>query len=281
MYKKECKWCAKLITTEKQQGFASHVAVCGMNPNKKGNKNKGKLLVERFTLSKECSKCGNTFEVITTEALINRGKVKNYCSPKCSNSNKKTEEQKKKISETCKKSDKVKNANKKIGIEKRGKRNENDYTFTCLYCNKIGQDSKWNKNRKYHTDCWKKASGGIRQGSSRGKSGWYKGYWCDSSYELAYLIYHLDKGLEIIRNKEGFEYTFHGEKHLFYPDFIISELKFFISIYFPSINAKLNFFPHKIDIYYKNTITPYLEYAIKNYGKDFIKLYEIKQINIK
>ena len=25
-----------------------------------------------------------------------------------------------------------------------------------------------------------------------GKHGWYKEYWCDSSWELAYVIYNLD-----------------------------------------------------------------------------------------
>ena len=91
----------------------------------------------------------------------------------------------------------------------------------CLYCGQKGYDYRNGKHekRKYHVDCWKKCSGGLRKGSSRGKHGWYKGFWCDSSYELAYLIYNLEHNIEIERNKKGFEYLYKDEKHIFYPDF--------------------------------------------------------------
>jgi hypothetical protein len=44
--------------------------------------------------------------------------------------------------------------------------------------------------------------GGYVKGSGRGKKGWYKGFFCDSSYELAYLIYCLDHQINIKRNTE-------------------------------------------------------------------------------
>ena len=44
-------------------------------------------------------------------------------------------------------------------------------------------------------------SGGLRHGSGRGKKGWYKGYWCDSTWELAWVIYQLDNGKVPVRNK--------------------------------------------------------------------------------
>jgi len=37
--------------------------------------------------------------------------------------------------------------------------------------------------------------GGYQKKSGRGKWGWYKGFWCDSSYELAYVIYNLDHNI--------------------------------------------------------------------------------------
>jgi hypothetical protein len=57
---------------------------------------------------------------------------------------------------------------------------------TCLYC---GNDIEHRKtNKKYHKECWIKASGGYRKGAGIGKSGRYKGIWCDSSYELVLLF---------------------------------------------------------------------------------------------
>ncbi|MEI7942893.1 MAG: hypothetical protein WCH76_06985 [Candidatus Riflemargulisbacteria bacterium] len=44
-------------------------------------------------------------------------------------------------------------------------------------------------------------SGGYRRKSGRGKHGWYKGIWCDSSWELAWVMYHLDHGIPFERNK--------------------------------------------------------------------------------
>lgn len=48
---------------------------------------------------------------------------------------------------------------------------------------------------------YSKSMGGYRKGSGVGKSGWYNGIYCDSSWELAYVIYHIDNNLPIIRNK--------------------------------------------------------------------------------
>ena len=87
--------------------------------------------------------------------------------------------------------------------------------FTCLHCGKIGKSSNYKKDQKYHKECWLSISGGIKQGSVKNyKSGWYKGYWCDSSYELAFLIYCLDHEIKIERNREGFEYVFENKKHI-------------------------------------------------------------------
>jgi hypothetical protein len=127
----------------------------------------------------------------------------------------------------------------------------------------------------YHPECWKQCSGGIRQGSGRGKSGWYKGYWCDSSYELAYLIYNLDNDIDIKRNKEGFKYLFLGKIRKFYPDFIVNgnyvEIKNYHSDF---TDSKISQFPYNIEVIYKEEIQFYLSYARNRYTKDFISLYE-------
>ena len=58
-------------------------------------------------------------------------------------------------------------------------------------------------------------SGGLRKGSGRGKKGYYKGYWCDSSWELAWVIYQLDHNIKIKRNWEKFEYEYNNIKYFY------------------------------------------------------------------
>jgi len=63
-------------------------------------------------------------------------------------------------------------------------------------------------------------TGGYREGSGRGKQGWYKGIHCDSSWELAFLVYYKDHNLNIERCKEKRSYIWNNEVHSYYPDFI-------------------------------------------------------------
>jgi len=82
------------------------------------------------------------------------------------------------------------------------------------------------KDKKHDLNAIKKMKengGGIRKGAGRGKSGWYKGYWCDSSWELAYVIYNLDHNIKFERNKLGFEYIYENKTHKYYPDFILED----------------------------------------------------------
>ena len=49
------------------------------------------------------------------------------------------------------------------------------------------------ERRKKISDKMKKVGGGgYRKGSGRRKKGWYKGFWCDSSWELAWVIYQIE-----------------------------------------------------------------------------------------
>lgn len=285
MYKKECKWCNKLIEVEKQPLFALHVANCKSNPNlevrkqKASLKLKGVLKSERFTLKKICSKCGNNFEIVATESEIRRNKVRKFCSRKCGNSRNLTEETKYKISKSLieggkrfSPNNKGRRYEKRNGILTNEKYNE----FICQHCGEIGKSTNYKKDQKYHKKCWLSISGGLKEGTSRSKHGWYKEYWCDSSYELAFLIYCLDHEIKIERNREGFEYVFENKKHLFYPDFIVDgkyvEIKNFES---DLTDAKILYFPHEIKVYYRKTIQPFLKYVKNKYGNNFISLYEV------
>lgn len=227
------------------------------------------------TIDLICKKCESKYIVFITEYKYEKNEYKKYCSRKCANSKNWSDEHKKKLSESCKKSEKVKEANIRIGNEKKLKPKQIK-EFTCLYCGKNGVSLRnGTKKQMYHKECWLKASGGIRKGSSRGKSGWYKGYWCDSSYELAFLIYNLEHNIKIERNNKGYEYFYKNEKHIFYPDFRIEneliEIKNFRS---ELTDIKLKSVDEIIKVYYKDTIKPYIEYVKSKYGKKFIEMYE-------
>ena len=82
---------------------------------------------------------------------------------------------------------------------------------SCIVC---GKDAK---NKYCSRTCGGKASkGGYRPGSGRAKTGYYKGIYCGSTYELCWVIYQLDHGLDFNRF-EGF-LEFNGKKY--FPDFV-------------------------------------------------------------
>lgn len=117
--------------------------------------------------------------------------------------------------------------------------------------------------------------GGYVQGSGRGKKGWYKGFFCDSSWELAYVIYHIDHNINIVRNTEKFQYTYKDRVKNYIPDFIVNNEYIEIKGYdTDEWKAKLASFPHYIKVLYSVDMKFYIDYAINKYGKDFIKLYE-------
>ena len=125
-------------------------------------------------------------------------------------------------------------------------------------------------------------AGGIRQGAGYGKGGWYKGYWCDSTWELAWVIYHIDNNINFNRNKKGFDYVYQNTTNKYYPDFIIDEIYYEIKgrrcydDLDDKTKCKINQFNEKLIILYEDDIKKYLKYTISNYGKNFIELYENK-----
>lgn len=119
--------------------------------------------------------------------------------------------------------------------------------------------------------------GGIRKGSNKKSKGWYKGCWCGSSWELAYIIYNMEHDIKFERNdSEGFEYEYQNKRCHYFPDFKLDdktyvEIKGFMrdrDLY------KIKDFPHKLIIMEKDDMKHILSYVIDKYGKDFIKLYE-------
>ena len=73
-------------------------------------------------------------------------------------------------------------------------------------------------------------SGGYRPTAGRGKSGWYKGIFCNSSWELSWVIYSMDHGVVFTRNTTGFDYTIKGKPHRYYPDFLLNDGVTFVEV---------------------------------------------------
>ena len=71
----------------------------------------------------------------------------------------------------------------------------------------------WTEERreKQRQNAFKNSLGGYHRRGGKGKRGWYKGYWCDSSWELAWVIYSLEHGVQFTRNTKGFPYVYKGK----------------------------------------------------------------------
>ena len=129
---------------------------------------------------------------------------------------------------------------------------------------------------KHHTEETKQHLRNIERRNCRKNfhCGWYKGYWCDSSWELAFLYYCLEHNIKIERNHERFEYVFNGKVKGYYPDFKIEnnyvEIKGYKNEFF---QEKCNQFPKdkKLLIIDRTNIKKYLDFTILNNGKEFWK----------
>ncbi|MFA7143330.1 MAG: hypothetical protein WC175_05085 [Candidatus Dojkabacteria bacterium] len=147
--------------------------------------------------------------------------------------------------------------------------------------------TSWNKGLTKETDervkktsetCKKLAKdgkfGGYRKGSGRGKSGWYKGFFCDSSWELAYVIYCLEHNIKIERNTKRFKYEFENKIHEYIPDFIVEGQLIEIKGYnTKQWQAKLSAVPD-VKVLYEKELKCALDYTIDKYGKEFITMYD-------
>lgn len=120
----------------------------------------------------------------------------------------------------------------------------------------------------------KKSSRWFKRGGSAHR-GWYKGYWCDSSWELAFLMWHLDHGVEIVRNTGDFPYEIYGKKRFYRPDFIVNGVYHEIKgVMDGRSKRKLEQFPYPIKKIGAREIKPFLSYARSKYGENFYELLE-------
>jgi hypothetical protein len=167
-----------------------------------------------------CEKCGKE-----TAEKFGSGR---FCSRACANSRERPEATRKKISISCS------NTNKAKQVKQRNISIYNENPKYCLVCN-----TKIEYDRRFANTCTNRAcqlqlistqskgNGGFRLNShSYGKHGNYKGYRCDSTYELVYIIYNLDHDIYFERNTIGYPYEYNDVLHMYYPDFKLADGSF-------------------------------------------------------
>jgi len=226
-----------------------------------------------------CDKCGKDF--FEDWRIDTRTKKQNpiprFCSKVCANSRIWSKEDKLKKSISASISEKVIIANKArriYFIEKKCKicntRISNSSTTNfCLNC--------YRKDHKEMSFRTKGKTGGLREGSGISKSGYYNGFYCSSTWELAYISFLIDNDIEFKRNLERFPYVKKdGIKSFYNPDFIVGEN--FVEIKGPqdlNWKEKLNAFPYKekLIIIDPIDIVFYLQKAFEKFNTK--KLYEI------
>ena len=118
-----------------------------------------------------------------------------------------------------------------------------------------------------------------RRKKTRFYRGTYKGVRCDSRWELAFLLYCIDKHHPIKRCSLVFRYTAYGKEHKYYPDFQIGKTIIEIKGNFrKNLNAKLNAVVkagYTVILIDKKSIQPYLEYCYEKYKTEHLeKLYD-------
>lgn len=183
-----------------------------------------------------------------------------------------TDEEKRIHSEKVKNSIKFIIGNKRVPHQRVGK-----YKI-CPICEKSFYQPKCGRKICCSMECAKiRGMGGFREKSGTSKKGWYKGIWCGSSWELAWVIYHIEKQIPFSRNSEGFKYNFDGKDRKYYPDFKVGEQYIEIKGYKKEdVDSKVNQFPKdkKLVVLYKNDLKEIFDYVYLKYGKNIHELYD-------
>lgn len=237
----------------------------------------------KITIKQICPRCGKEFEIEIEESLFQKGKYRKFCSRSCANARVHSEETKRKTSASVKKYyDTHPNA---LPFFTTHKTNKTHKVYTCKYCGKefTMKDYRDTTGRKYCSqnckDTWLREnlyskSGGYRENSGRGKSGWYKGIYCSSTWELAFVVYHLDNGLKIERCNEKRKYIYEGVEHTYYPDFITDEGIIEIKGYNTNQwQAKHDCNPD-IKVLFEKDMKSYINYVRQKYTPNLTELYD-------
>ena len=231
---------------------------------------RGREKNEYEAIPKMCKYCGSTYYKAWTKS----GKT-DFCSPKCSrafSTSVRREEINKKVSEKLKGISTHKgNTNVYDAYHKNPKKCPicgNDIPYerrkrkTCSYECSLKLTARSNRERGTY-----KKTGGYREGSGRSKSGYYKGFFCGSTYELVYYIYCKDHNIRVERNEQTYPYEWEGKTHTYLPDFItdngLVEIK---GYHTKQVDAKVSAVDKPIKVLYIKDLEPMMQDLDENYG---------------
>jgi endogenous inhibitor of DNA gyrase (YacG/DUF329 family) len=232
-------------------------------------------MVQKF--NRVCPKCGKEFVVVGTQSEFDKGKLRRFCSRSCANSRTHNEKTKAKTSEAISRYYKTHKYPTGFYVQVK--------TYHCKQCGKpfTMKDNRDTGGRKYCSskcrEIWMRnnvynKAGGYREKSGRGKSGWYKGIYCSSTWELAFVIYHLDHNIPIYRCTQKFKYIYNGVWRTYHPDFIVNnqiiEIKGYVT---EQWKEKQRQNPTVITLFEKD-IKKYIDYVKDNYTNNLSELYD-------
>ena len=226
----------------------------------------------------KCEKCNNEHD-----GLYGSGR---FCSPSCAHTQTHSKETKLKISLNMKNS-----INYNFMVESIRKRQPPKILWKCPVCdNEILLIPSEAKQRKYcSTLCYKQDHEGDKKyctlyrpgpenkGGRNSHKGYYKGIWCDSTFELVWVIYNLEHNIPFERNIDAFQYiAADGKSHNYYPDFKLSDNHYVETKNYLKDNDqyKINQFPHTLTILFEKDLKTQFDYVYQKYGKNLISLYD-------
>lgn len=197
-----------------------------------------------------------------------------FCSRQCANSRERTPEIKEKISKGVR--DCTAYTEGRMNPNK-GKSRFVDIEKECPVCFSKFNTSTSRVKKFCSSRCANKSPlmGGYRPGSGRSKSGWYKGFYCGSTWELAFLIWCLDHEIPIERCNEKFSYSLEGKQRTYLPDFRINDLYVEIKGFLTNqVQEKTSQFPKKLIILFEEDLQHVFNYVKNVYGNNYFELYE-------
>lgn len=232
-----------------------------------------------------CERCGKT---MTSKYGSGR-----FCSVQCSNARTHSKETVDRISTGVSNSEKFKAHQNHIREqkEKDAANYYNDPNFCCI-CNSILPFDIRHNQTCGKTECYNKLLSILRTEyieengynlnvtvKNRYKYGTYQGISCDSSWELAFVMYNIDHEIQFKRNRtDYFEYMYEGRLHKFYPDFILDdgtyiEIKGRKS---DETEAKVSQIPSGVSfkLLYEEDLDEYFTYVREKYGVEYYRLYD-------
>lgn len=263
-----CQFCGRQF--DFKSAYTQHEKYhCQLNPNRQ-KVNQIKFYTKHKKAS--CKLCGKLFDVANLHRHeVSCGKVDNQRHVSHDGLN----------CEFCGKLCKNKNSLAQHEIRCRENPERKDFNNLALFVNQESSEAKAIRYKAcQETLRTRIASGEVNYDNNirtKYKFGTYCGYHCDSSWELAFVIYNLDHNIKFVRNTERFPYIHKGSIHYYYPDFIIQDTYYEIKSYFDDrVQAKCEAFPKdkSLVILDQSKIQIYLSYCEKTYGKDFTTLYD-------